>query len=474
MDNLTEIKAELDRLYEQYKKNKSSLNDTQTEEAVCLLKKLSQNGDTKDVAERLVVFSEKICSQYFDELTRGAVVPIDIVESIINDYKIKSKERNYTSTKKNAAMVIKVVNNYSEVAYSSKILAELTALAALKSGENNKQFKRMIQETKGHIFLIDYTTVNKKDLNNVCKIAMMLSLDNEIKPYNDLINSWAEKYGFIEKVKKENIPEDDTVAETEKPNKQSVPVSEDSSEAVAKNNKIDDSAGEPVKSVGDMQQSALANAPEPEPEKTKTADTGTDNSDENNKPTPKKDDSFETLIKKVYSNLKRDMSKEQETIISAVTELISPMGKAVDSIREEVSKSRDIAAENAALKTKIAELEHQASEQKANIQQTAQALSDLKAENNELKIRIAELESQKSELDSKLGEAYAINSREASLEAEKIRSELKKAFAFLYEDWLEYEFSDVSEDNYESLQAIIKKSFRSLERNGIEFKENNK
>ena len=46
-------------------------------------------------------------------------------------------------------------------------------------------------------------------------------------------------------------------------------------------------------------------------------------------------------------------------------------------------------------------------------------------------------------------------------------------FAFLYEDWLEYEFSDVSEDNYESLQAIIKKIFRSLERNGIDFKGNN-
>ena len=51
-----------------------------------------------------------------------------------------------------------------------------------------------------------------------------------------------------------------------------------------------------------------------------------------------------------------------------------------------------------------------------------------------------------------------------------MRSELKKAFAFLYEDWLEYEFSDVSEENYESLQAIIKKTFRVLERNGIDFK----
>ena len=61
----------------------------------------------------------------------------------------------------------------------------------------------------------------------------------------------------------------------------------------------------------------------------------------------------------------------------------------------------------------------------------------------------------------------------SSLEAERIRSELKKAFIYLYEDWLDYEFSDVSEENYESLQAIIKKIFRSLERNGIDFKGSN-
>lgn len=43
----------------------------------------------------------------------------------------------------------------------------------------------------------------------------------------------------------------------------------------------------------------------------------------------------------------------------------------------------------------------------------------------------------------------------------------------MYEDWLEYEFSDVSEVNYESLQVIIKKVFRTLERSGIDFKGDN-
>ena len=65
---------------------------------------------------------------------------------------------------------------------------------------------------------------------------------------------------------------------------------------------------------------------------------------------------------------------------------------------------------------------------------------------------------------------YSINSREASLEAEKIREDLKKSFTYLYEEWQEYSDSEYNENNYESLQAIINKIFRALRKNGIEFR----
>ena len=89
---------------------------------------------------------------------------------------------------------------------------------------------------------------------------------------------------------------------------------------------------------------------------------------------------------------------------------------------------------------------------------------------NTLVERISELEKQNAELDRKLTEAYSINARESSLEAEHIRTNLGEEFNFLYEDWLEYGTSTVSEVNYKSLQAIIKKMFRVLERNKINFK----
>ena len=83
---------------------------------------------------------------------------------------------------------------------------------------------------------------------------------------------------------------------------------------------------------------------------------------------------------------------------------------------------------------------------------------------------ILELENKIQELEDKLTDAYSINAREASMEAEKIRDNLSKQFTFLYEDYQEYIDSNVSEENYLSLLAILKKVFRALERNGIKFK----
>lgn len=89
------------------------MNNIKTNEVISLLKESSQNGSTKDVAEKLVVFSEKVCRLYFDELTRGSLVEIDIVESIINDFisvnTDTSSERFYV--KQYATMVIKVIFN---------------------------------------------------------------------------------------------------------------------------------------------------------------------------------------------------------------------------------------------------------------------------------------------------------------------------------------------------------------------------
>lgn len=430
MDNINEIKAQLDGLYKLYKKNKSTLNVTQTNYVVHLLKQLSPNGDAKYVAERLVVFSIDVCDQYFDELTKGSIIPLSIVESIINSYisvnTNASNERFHV--KKCATMVIKVINNYTDTSYESTTIAKLIALVAyigLKSDKNMAQFERVVLETKGKVYLVNYSSISEQSLANVNKITEALSHSEKLKAYSSLISDWSMKYGFTE-----NVPDN-----------------------IATDNKV-----KIEESVVAVQTQVKAEGVNTTPKKEEPKAPVTD--------TPAKKGSVQML----YERLKRDMDKEQEAIITAFTDMITPVGKAFESIQGEINKSRELGIENTTLKAKNADLKRQIAEMRTRLQESSQSLSSARAENSYLRQQIASFESKIAELDSKLNDAYSINSRESSLEAEKIRSELKRAFSFLYEDWLEYEFSDVSEDNYESLQAIIKKIFRSLERNGIDFK----
>lgn len=506
MDNINEIKAKLDMLYKLYKKNKSTLNVTQTDDVVHLLKQLSPNGDAKDVAERLVVFSGDVCGQYFDELTKGSIIPLSIVESIINSYisvnTDTSNERFYV--KKYATIVIKVINNYTDTSYESTAIAKLIALVAyigLKSDKNMAQFERVVLETKGKVYLVNYSSISEWSLANVNKITEALSHSEKLKAYSSLISDWSMKYGFTENVP-DNIATDnkvkieESVVAKEAP-KEEAPVAVQT-QVKAEGVNTTPKKEEPKAPVTDTAVSEKKEKPPIVPESTKSdtpaekpvavpeskkADSleekliaSTDENASNNtsgaaasENAPVQNGSVQVL----YERLKRDMDKEQEAIITAFTDMITPVGKAFESIQGEVNKSRELGIENTSLKAKTEDLERQLAEFKTRLQEKNQSLASANAENFSLRQQIASLESKVTELDYKLTGAYSINSRESSLEAERVRSELKKAFSFLYEDWLEYEFSDVSEDNYKSLQAIIKKIFRSLERNGIDFKENN-
>ena len=278
-------------------------------------------------------------------------------------------------------------------------------------------------------------------------------------PETKKTNTPAEKPIAVPETKKTNTPAEKPIAvsETKKTN---VPAEEPI--AVSETKKTNTPAEKPIA----VPETKKTNVPAEEPV------VNTDKKVSNNIPgenVPVKKNPVQIL----YERLKRDMDKEQEAIITAFTNMITPVGKAFESIQGEINKSRELGIENTMLKAKNEELERQIAEMKTKLQENNQSFSSAKAENSNLRQQVRSLETKIAELDSKLNDAYSINSREASLEAEKVRSELKKAFSFLYEDWLEYEFSDVSEENYESLQAIMKKIFRSLERNGIDFKGSN-
>lgn len=496
----------------------------------------SKNVNPSDVAAELARFSAEVAKIYFDSLTKSVNIPLGVLDEVLKEwhatYKDSKQSQHYVQ--KYVSAVTAIIKNYKDKSSKSTQLPRLVAFIAqfaVKSDKYRSRFQALINNTMAGIFILDYSNINKNALVNIWNATKAIYPDLSKAKYESFITEWAVKYGFIasaapekttstdNKVKIEEIvvvretATEGTPAAVQPPVKTKsvnpaskkeepkVPVTNDAASekrkkltAVSVLVKNDTPAEKPIA----VSETKKANAPAEKPiavPETKKANTpaekpiavpetkktnvpaeepvvNTDKKVSNNIPgenVPVKKNPVQIL----YERLKRDMDKEQEAIVTAFTNMITPVGKAFESIQGEINKSRELGIENTMLKAKNEELERQIAEMKTKLQENNQSFSSAKAENSDLRQQVRSLETKIAELDSKLNDAYSINSREASLEAEKVRSELKKAFSFLYEDWLEYEFSDVSEENYESLQAIMKKIFRSLERNGIDFKGSN-
>ena len=527
MDKLTEIKEKLNVIYKEYKNNKSQLNGEKTRMAAKLIVEMtfSENVNPSDVAAELARFSADIVNVYFESLTKSANIPLGVLDEVLKEWYSTDKDSKLSQhyVQKYVFAVTAIIKNYKDKSSKSTQLPRLVvfiAQFAVKSDKHKSKFQTLINNTMAGIFMLDYSNISKNSLVNVWNATKAIYPDLSKAKYESFISEWAVKYGFItsttpeeptstdSKVKieesvvaKETPKEEASVAvqppvktesvtPTTKKEEPKTPITntavsekEDKPISAPESKKADAPAEKPVTVPESKKADAPAEKPVAVPESTKadapaeksvaSADEKAASTNTSEAAVSKKAPAQKSSVQVLYERLKRDMDKEQEAIITAFTDMITPVGKAFESIQGEISKSREIGAENVSLKAKVADLERQLSEQRDRFQTVNQSLMAARTENEELRGRVSSLESQNAELDSKLNDAYAINSRESSLEAEKIRSELKKAFAFLYEDWLEYEFSDVSEDNYESLQAIIKKIFRSLERNGIDFKGNN-
>lgn len=506
MDKRTEIKQKLDVIYKDYKNNKSHLNDKKTEMAARLIVEMtfSKNVNPSDVAAELARFSAEVAKIYFDSLTKSVNIPLGVLDEVLKEwhatYKDSKQSQHYVQ--KYVSAVTAIIKNYKDKSSKSTQLPRLVAFIAqfaVKSDKYRSRFQALINNTMAGIFILDYSNINKNALVNIWNATKAIYPDLSKAKYESFITEWAVKYGFIasaasgkttstdNKVKIEETvvvrePATEGTPAAVQPPVKTKSVNPASKKEEPKVSVTNDAASEKRKKLTTVSVLVKNDTPAekpiavPEAKKTNVPAeepvVNTDKKVSNNIPgenVPVKKNPVQIL----YERLKRDMDKEQEAIITAFTNMITPVGKAFESIQGEINKSRELGIENTMLKAKNEELERQIAEMKTKLQENNQSFSSAKAENSDLRQQVRSLETKITELDSKLNDAYSINSREASLEAEKVRSELKKAFSFLYEDWLEYEFSDVSEENYESLQAIMKKIFRSLERNGIDFKGSN-
>lgn len=477
MDNITKIKDELDVLCTEYKNNKSQLGVEKTKRVSNLLIELTycKDSDVSDVAFQLSRFSADVAKMYFESITIIRKAPIELIDGILKALisTIKDPSRSQFYVKKFVYAVIAITKNYTDKAIESNELPFIVAFVAsfaLRSQKNKAQMMKLVNNTNGKIYLLDYSKIGKAKIEDIWKITNNLYSELESSRVKALITDWAAKYGFSTSEASEKPQEKENVTN---PNNDHSP-QEDKQAPVSTAKPIapDNSS---QKSLPQEEKTQSIEAVIPNDDKTSSAETtkaipAMNNTTASDKAESKQDNITEIMAKKLYNSIRKDMTNEKNALVSAFADMLTPVCKAFESVQGEISKSRVLGAENVVLKRQTEELKQQLAETRSQLQSANQSLIAEKENNKELKDQITDLENKKSDLDQKLNEAYTINSRESSLEAEKVRSELKKAFAFLYEDWLEYEFSDVSEENYESLQAIIKKTFRALERNGIDFK----
>ena len=432
MENKVEIKEKLEELYHKYKNNKNKLNKEQTVNAAILLKELAVSEETTYAAKQLARFTEGVSREFFSVLTADGSVSDEVVyemlDLIIEVYQKENNQQNKNNMLgKFLAAAESILKNNREIACSSTqlpIMISLAAQAAFSLDTLMNKFRAFVVNSEGGLYLLDYSGVSEYAIGNIWSITNKIYPDILRSKYLALITQWAEKNHI-------DIPNADSSAKMEK-KEQKAPM-------LTKSEKKEDSA---------LSQKTIS-----------ASEKNIDNKAD-------KCIAFPGNMPEVIAR------KTIEDVISAVNTSADSVIKSVAEMLAKANDDREKAAECDRLRSRFSEAEKKITEQDSLIAELREKNSASVSKCEGAIKKAKELEAKNAELEEKLKEAYSINSREESLEAEKIRSELKKAFIYLYEDWLEYEFSDVSEDNFASLQAIIKKMFRTLERNGIDFKEN--
>lgn len=204
MDKLTEIKEKLNAIYEEYKANKSQLNNDKTKKSAKLISEMtfSDDGSPSDVAFELSRFSAEVVKTYFEYLTESAVVSIEVLDEILREFmatdKDKAKSQYYVP--KFVFAVTSIVKSYGDRASESKQLPRLVtfiAKFAVKSDKNKNKFRSLINNTNGEIFMLDYSDINKNSLVNIWNVTKNIFPDLSGAKYESFITEWGVKYGFL-------------------------------------------------------------------------------------------------------------------------------------------------------------------------------------------------------------------------------------------------------------------------------------
>ena len=159
-----------------------------------------------------------------------------------------------------------------------------------------------------------------------------------------------------------------------------------------------------------------------------------------------------------------DMTAFTRAVKSISDEECGVLLKAISGLRDNITEANRLHRENADLKVRVSELETKLSTVNGELAETTEHLTAAKSELNDLREKSAQQAQQIEYLS-------VMNKREDEQAVLTLKNNLVGALRLYYEDWQEYFNSECTENNYQSLLIILKKIFKSLERNGILFEE---
>lgn len=459
MNDINEIKKQLDEFYKDYIDHKNNLSKEKTGKVVHFLLMMTHNKEAKeiDIAKELSRFSYWVCCRYFENLTKSTSTNIEIIDAVIKEMLSvdTDKTKSAVYAKKYSMTLNFLINNSNTNIFKSKMISKLLLfiVKATKTDNQKNDFKDLVIKTEGNIFLLDYSEADRSSLYALCQLTKSIYPDlSKCKYYNE-ISEWGNKYGYPMRVRDSNMVEistsktDNQITKTAEVN---ISINNEKSISEA----IDNSSDTNIKEESNIKKENNISGCQTNSENN-SVNVG-NNEEKTASVIVKSDNSENSEVLLLISG----ESKKTRELISK--ELIS-LQNTVNSFKADLSKSMEVANNNAMLQRKIEKLESELETVKQVNDTQRIALEQLTKEKSEIEIKASEFEEQ-------LKKAFDLDSRETENKADKVKFDILNAVKLSYENWTEYESAEYSEDNYESLKAIIKAIFRGLERNGINIK----
>jgi len=450
MYDINEMKKQLDDIYAEYKSKNNKLSDGKSNTVVQLLLVMTNNANAqeKDIASELSRFTSYICMKYFSSLTKSTSSNVEIIDGVINAMLSYDTDKTKSAiyAKKYSYILNAVINNSNTGIFKSKMLSKLVMIIvkSTKTDNQKQDFEVLIKKTDGNIYKFDYTSFDHHVLFDLYQLTKELYPDMMKCKYVNEISEWAAKYEFTFNSQENKIIENNTVIKPSilEKNEEPIETKKPNINETSKINKENPSTA------------ALSD---------KSSEITKEDVGKSRKEDDVNSDKDIVAVKFDNSEVLSLISGEGRKTRELVSKEFTSLQYLMNSFKADLSKNIEVANTNAILQRKIEKLESELETVKqANASQRV-ALEQLTKEKSEIEIKASEFEEQ-------LRKAFDLNNRETENKADKVKFDILNSVKLSYENWTEYENAECSEDNYESLKAIIKAIFRGLERNGINVK----